>query len=181
MAKHLGLKIEDAPGAAELAQAAVALAKQDFSGGAIARLSQRHHNLALVIAKGRSPSEAAFIVGYDVGQVRRLLDDPTFKELIAYYAAESAPVRDILMQRIEGISLEATEELLRRFEDEEQRAKIPTALLQKLAEAFLDRSGFAPETRSTTNVNVNIGIGDRLANARKRIEEAKFTVVEAAE
>jgi hypothetical protein len=63
----------------------------------------------------------------------------------------------------------AIEEAFHRLENEPE--KVPFSLLKDLIQLGADRTGHGPST--TQNVNVNVGLADRMAAAQKRLEAAR--------
>lgn len=51
----------------------------------IEEMRANHHLQARLLAEGREVDEVAAIVGKTASQLESLLDDPTFRELMAYY------------------------------------------------------------------------------------------------
>lgn len=146
---------------------------------ALKRLGERHHALARLIAEGRRPSEAAMIMGYDVSRVSILQDDPAFAELVKFYAADQAQVYRGLHEKLAGISSDAMDLIQDRLETVGD--KVPLKELRELAQMGADRTGAGP---TSTQVNVNVGIGDRLEAARRRVAERTLELTvnrEAAE
>lgn len=131
----------------------------------IKRLSDRHHHLARTLAAGVPPGKAAVICGYDASRVSILLGDPTFKELLAFYRDEVGFEYRNLAEQLAGLSMDAIAEIRARLE--ETPDKIGLNALLDILKLTADRTGHAPKTEQT--VNVNIGIADRLEAARRRV------------
>lgn len=135
------------------------------------RVSDRHHSLARLIAAGMEHNKAELVVGYEPGRASILKQDPMFQQLIEFYRSqESKAVRD-LGEKLSGIASDALDEIADRLEDAEERKKISLGNLMKLGEMGADRTGFGPSS-TQTNVNIHVGLADRLAAARKRAQEA---------
>ena len=133
---------------------------------ALKRLSERHHALARALAAGMSPSDAAITCGYVLSRVSILQDDPAFKELLQFYRANvEAEYRDLHM-RLSGISMDAAEILQERLEEEPD--KVSVGQLMELVKLGADRTGYGPSS-SSTNINLNVGVADRLQAARARV------------
>lgn len=133
---------------------------------AVKRLSERHHALARHIAGGATMSEAAAICGYNLSRVSILKDDPAFKELVQFY---SKNLDDIYMGQHEALaqlSKTATAIAMDRLEEDPDKIKFDQ-LLETIKLAS-DRTGFGPAS-SSTQVNVHVGLGAKLEEARKRI------------
>lgn len=134
---------------------------------AIKRLSERHHALARLIADGMKMGEAGLVVGYDPSRVSILKDDPAFKELVKFYQGEKDKVYFGMHEALAAASKTAVGIIQERLE--ETPDKVRMAELLEVAKMGADRTGHGPS--STQQVNVNVGIGDRLEAARKRIAE----------
>lgn len=136
---------------------------------ALKRLSERHHALARNLASGMKIGEAAAVCGYDISRVSILKDDPAFQELITFYGEQVDAQYAGLHEVLAGMSLDAALILRERMEDTPDKLK--TAELLEIMKGGADRTGHGPS--STQQVNVNVGIGDRLEAARKRIAERR--------
>lgn len=133
---------------------------------AIKRLSERHHALARAIVSGASMGEAALICGYDISRISILKNDPSFKELIAFYSEDKDRAFRDTQAKLAGIASDALDELQTRLEDSPD--KIPLDKLIQLVTLGADRTGNGPS--STQTVNLNSGVADRLQAARERLE-----------
>lgn len=131
----------------------------------IARIRSKHHALARAIAAGMTNSEAGIAVGLASGTVSALKGDPTFAELVRHYE-DGAKERFLgMMEKLGGLAEDIIDELEERLRDNPKQFKI--AELDTLLRTMADRSGFGPTSKTT--LNVNVGIAERLAEARKRI------------
>ena len=138
---------------------------------AIKRISERHHALARNLAAGMGPGEAALVCGYSASRVSILQDDPAFKELVIFYSADVDRAYADLHTRLSGLAVTAADELMSRLEDDPEG--ISTGQLMELTKMGADRTGHGPQS-SSTNVNVNVDLADRLKAARERV--AKRTI-----
>lgn len=138
-------------------------APRGVTAPAVKRLRDSHHALARVLATGVDESEAALICGYSPSRVSILKADPTFAELIAHYRAiKSAEFADA-GARMASLSVEVIEELRERLEDSPE--SFTNGTLDNLLKTLTDRTGFGPKA---TQVNINVGLADRLDAAIKR-------------
>lgn len=136
------------------------------------RVSDRHHSLARLVAAGMEIGIAAQAVNYTASHASILKNDPMFRELVEFYRSQEAKsVRDV-GEKLSGIASDALDEIADRLEDDETRKKIPLNQLLSIAELGADRSGFGPTFTQNQNVNVHIGLADKLALARKRAIES---------
>lgn len=136
----------------------------------IKSIRNTHHRLAQLLAGGMDEVQAALLCNYSVNRVSILKSDPAFKELLAYYARNVA----VEFQDFVSAAAALSEDVVHRLQqimDEEPEKLSPSTLIE-MGKFLADRSGNAPVTR-THNVNVNIGMGDRIRAARLRAEEAQ--------
>ena len=158
----------------ELEEADVALLAErgsaDTARQPLKKISQRHHALARNIASGMPDGEAAIVCGYTASRVSILKGDPAFQELIQFYSEDIDAQYADLHERLSALSMDAAEELLERLESDPE--KISTAQLLEIVKSGADRTGHGPS--STQNVNHNVDIASRLANAIKRTEERQI-------
>lgn len=135
---------------------------------ALKSIRHRHHALARALASGMRDWEAAVATGYNISTISTLKADSMFQELLAFYESEAnAPYID-MHQRLADLSQSAAEELQVRLEETPEDLSVNQ--LQDLVKLGADRTGHGPASTST-QVNVNIDLADRLAAARKRIAE----------
>lgn len=132
---------------------------------AVKRLRERHHNLARLIASGKTHSEAAVICGYDVSRVSILMADPTFKDLVTFYREDLNRTYAGLHEMLFGMSVDAA--IIMRERMEENPDKLKNVEILDIMKMGADRTGYGPAAKQEVNVNVNLA--DRLQEARKRI------------
>jgi hypothetical protein len=135
-----------------------------YKPSALKRLSERHRNLARVIATGVPVWEAAAITGYTATRISMLKDDPAFSNLVKFYQESKDQIFETMYEKLAGMSSEAADILRDRME--EQPDQLTDNTLVDLVKVGADRSGYGPQS---TNVNVNVNIADRLNAARKRL------------
>lgn len=134
----------------------------------IAKLRERHHTCARLMAQGASGAQITAVTGYSPPTLSRLRKDPTFIELLAHYAEQVDDAVADTHARLSGLSLQAISELQDRLDDEPE--DISTPQLLDILKVSADRSGHGPEHKSTQNLNVNIGLAERLAAATQRAQ-----------
>lgn len=132
------------------------------------RLRDRHHTAARLLAAGTSEANVAAITGYDISRISILKNDPAFAELLVFYRTEVNAQYAGLHEQLAGMSLDAAIILRERMESEDPADKLTTTQLLEIMRTGADRTGHGPATTST-QVNVNINLADRLAAARERI------------
>ncbi len=128
-------------------------------------LRERHHALARCLAGGMSNAEASIITGYDPSRISILKSDPMFEALIEDYKSIGAAVTADFVERTNLLALTVVNSLMEDLENEDQPISIPVRL--EIAKFAADRTGNGPTTK-TSNVNVNINLGERLRAARER-------------
>jgi hypothetical protein len=130
----------------------------------IKRLREKHHGLAKALVDGVSEGDAAAIYGYSASRVSILKADPSFQELLNFYREGKTERYYELHDRIADLGADAVDELSSRLEDDPE--SITVGQLLEIGKMSLDRSGHGPSTN--TNVNVKVGLADKLEAARKR-------------
>lgn len=143
----------------------------------IAKLRDRHHALARCLAQGMSNAAASAITGYDPSRISILKADPTFKELVAQYTSIEDGLLADFTERATNLSLSAMNEIADRLEEAPEEFSVPTLL--EIVKTTADRTGHAPISKNI-NVNVAAGMGDRLAAARRRMQQARLGSPEEA-
>lgn len=86
--------------------------------GPIERLRYSHHQLARYMARGLTPQEISGLTGYSPPYIRRLEEDPTFRELLAGYSTERDIAFSETLERMKTLGISALDELQRRMDDE---------------------------------------------------------------
>ena len=131
---------------------------------AIKALRERHHHLARLLAEGHSSGEAAVMTRYDPSRVSILLGDPAFQDLVAHYRGMVEDQYLGFHAQLAALGVDAASVLSERLEDTPE--EISTGQLLQLVTLSADRTGFGPSQK--TEVNVKVGLADRLAQARER-------------
>lgn len=141
----------------------------------IKRITDRHHALARLIVEGKAMSEAAYICGISLSRASILKNDPQFMELLEFYRRESHEHYKDMHERLSNLSMDAVQLIADKMEDDPD--SLSTNQLLEIAKMGADRTGFGPQS-SQTNVNVNVGVADRLEEARKRIKARRIAMIE---
>lgn len=144
--------------------------KSDEARQKLNKVTQRHHGLAKLLANGTRPTDAALIMGYSQATVSILQEDPTFAELVRFYCESVDAAYQSMNAQLAGVGQEALDELQRRLETEP--GELGAAFLLDVVVKTADRTGNGPASKTTADVNVNFGIADKMAAARKRVREA---------
>lgn len=134
------------------------------------RLSERHHALARALASGMGTGEAAVTCGYMAPRVSMLQNDPAFQELVAFYRRDLDAVYIGLHERLAAVSADALAEISERLETAPE--DIGLGSLIEISKMGADRTGHGPQTQSL-NLNVNVGVADRLKLARERVQQRR--------
>lgn len=144
----------------------------------IKKINDRHRLLARLCARGVMAKQAAAIAGYSVCRVTTLKSDPTFRELVNYYRSEVDEDFNNLSDELSSLLREASTELRFRLEDAPE--KLTNAQLTEIIQLAADRTGHGPQS-STTNMNIQVGIADRMRAGRERAERNKMIDAVAVE
>lgn len=167
----------------ELTEADIVRAETEEKGvkpNALARLTERHKALARDLISGLSMTAACIKNGIHPSRGSVLKDDPTFQAFLTELSSNVDEFYLDAQKEMAGLGLEALQILRERIETAPEEFSI--GQLVKITESTMDRTGHGPKT--TTNVNVNIGLADRLESARRRALEAPRVIdltAEAAE
>lgn len=147
----------------------------------IKALRERHHAIARHLASGLSETEVSAITGMTISRISILKSDPTFAELLAFYRKSVDAQYADMHANLAGLATDAIAIMRERLEDAPEN--ISDARLSELIKLGADRTGFGPQTKNETNINVNLA--DRLKAARERVAERRamidITPQEAAE
>jgi len=152
----------------ELGESDLALAELEFGSAPepISKLRAKHHALARALASGMSQNDAAIVSGYSVSRVSILRSDPAFQELEAFYRRDTVEAYRDMHGMLAALGEDAVAELHERLEAEPD--KFSNSMLLEITTKMADRTGYGPASSSTTNVNLNVGVADRMEAARQR-------------
>jgi flagellar biosynthesis/type III secretory pathway protein FliH len=148
---------------------------QGWTAPPITKLRDRHHALARQLANGMSDIEAGIVTGYTPGRISILRKDPSFQDLIKFYQNERVEAFRDVQQRMASLALDAVDEIHSRLEEKPE--EFTTSELLDVTKVMADRSGAGPTIKKETNVNVNIGLADRLRSARERVAQDRASAV----
>lgn len=154
--------------------AVLASAEKGTAPRTIARLRDRHHAIARLVANGGTNGYISLVTGMDPARISVLRSDPMFKELVEDYRKIDAGLQADFMERATTLSLTAMEELQEAMEDPE--TAVPLQSLLEIAKFGADRIGYGPQSK-TTALNVNVDLGGRLDRARKRLSEVDVRAI----
>jgi len=102
-----------------------------------------HHTYARLLGEGKSVAQVAAIMGTSGARLRRLMEDPAFCELMAYYQEQKEDIWMGAQKQMALLHRIATDEIIRRVEDDIEK-KIPLSELRLLSEMAGDRSVTPP-------------------------------------
>lgn len=155
----------------DLTQADIAIlssTNRETKGSPLKRISERHHALARLLAAGTSQADACIVTGYDPSRVSILCDDPSFKELLDFYRRQVDAEYLGMHAQLAGLGADALAELRRRLEENPE--DIGFASLLEVVTKVADRTGHGAQTK--TEVNVTVGLADRMKAAREKARAA---------
>lgn len=130
-----------------------------------------HHALAMALASGKRPGEAALVAGYSASRVSVLQSDPAFAELVEYYRANQELAYVGMHERLARVSHNALAVLEERLEDNPEGLTEDTLI--DLAKLGADRTGHGPQSK---NLHLHANAGDlagRLQRGRERAAAAR--------
>lgn len=137
----------------------------------LARIRGIHHELAKMLASGLRETEVAAATGYSLSRISVLKGDPAFKQLVDFYSKASAEVFTDVRKQLATLSSDILGEIQDRLEQKPESFS-PSALTE-LAKLTLDRSGFAPVTKS---VSISANATD-LAAIKAKAKETQIETV----
>jgi len=139
-------------------------------------LRDSHHALARCLATGVKEAEAALVTGYTLSRISVIKADPQFQDLLAFYREQGTDLVGDLRARMNNMGLDALSELQDRLEEKPEDFSV--GMLKDIVKDMADRTGHAPNKGSTTNININSGLSEKMAKGRARIEAHKARVIE---
>lgn len=131
----------------------------------VQRLRDSHHAAARAFALGETPQGVAAITGYSGAYLSILQRDPAFQGLVHHYRVETNAGFADVQARANLLTLDAMSVVAERLAERPDEVTLMQA--QKIAEAWADRTGHGPSSKSV-NVNVNVELATRLQRARER-------------
>src|SRR5690606_37701461 len=91
-------------------------------------------------------------------------NDPTFMELVDFYSREVEAEYRGMHSQMAGLGIDAIDELRRRVEEEPE--KIGFSSLLDVVTKIADRTGHGPSSTTKQEVNVTIGLAEKMKAAR---------------
>lgn len=129
-------------------------------------LRERHHTAARMLAAGSKPGEVAAACRISLNRISILQSDPAFSELVQHYTTIVNVEFVDFQKKLAELGVDAAHVLQERLEDDDKVEAMSDAFLLKLVEVSADRTGHGPSTK--TEVNLKVGIADKLMAARQR-------------
>lgn len=95
----------------------LAVAPRGTTAPTIQRITDRHHQLARLLASGMKDGEAALTVGYDISRVSIIKQSPAFQDLLAVYRSEVDRQFSSTLNEMAGLGRDALATLRERLEE----------------------------------------------------------------
>ena len=134
------------------------------------RLNERHRAIARAWIAGKTPEQLAQEFKISKTYLWKLRKDPRMVEYMEHLSSRVENEFATFHERMGSFSEAIITELRERFEKTPEQ--FSNSFLKDLMEAFADRTGFGPSSK-TTNVNVNVDLAQRLEQARRRVEAGR--------
>jgi hypothetical protein len=139
------------------------------------RLTERHRQLARLLASGAQNNVAASMTGFTPSRVSVLRSDPSFGELIAYYRGQVDEQfidhQSEIYEKLALVSKTALNKMLEFLEEDGTDGEAMTMeQVQSVMQSGVDRLGFSPKAQAPTKSNnVNVDIAVRMERAQERL------------
>ena len=130
----------------------------------LVQIRHTHHQLARLLAEGRSNADAALLSGYNPAYVSVLKDDPSFQELVAHYTMQEELHHVDVLERMKILGLATLDTLQERLEVDSDgfsnRELMEQAELMLVKPMVATRGGILPgqavgAQSSGVSINVN--------------------------
>ena len=106
---------------------------------------------------------------YSQSRMSVLLADPAFKELVTHYQVMVHEKFVDFQEKLSELALDAALILQSRMEDKPE--DLSDALVLQILQVGADRTGHGPSQK--TEVNVKVGLANRLLSANERSQKAR--------
>jgi len=138
------------------------------------RITERHKQLARILALGTPNNVAAALTGMTAPRVSVLRSDPSFKELIAYYSGQAdeqfVSHQEQIYEKLSLVSKMAADKLLDFLEEDGTDGEpLTMEQVQSVLTSGVDRLGFSPKAQTPKSNNVNVDIAVRMERAQERL------------
>jgi hypothetical protein len=142
------------------------------------RLRTIHHRQAQLIASGKSLVEISHMVGTTPHRLSSLCQDPTFKELVAFYQDQASEFMHEDRERIESKLIDVAEMALDELHErlDTNPKAVPLAELRKAAEMGFDRTIAPSKTAQNSpivpaSITLNFGSNTVLTKPEPKVIE----------
>lgn len=145
------------------------------SGGTyrpLQRIRASHHNIAILLSQGKDPVEVSRIMGRSPSNIRKLMDDPAFKNLMAFYNSQGEQAREDMLLQLKDLGQSAMAQLQEDLENHPE--KFDKKDLMRIVEVTMDRVGMGP-TKTVKTLNTADAIRELV---KKKEEERKGKVID---
>ena len=100
---------------------------------------------------------------FELGAMKRIVGRDN---ILAFYREDAADEYQAMHAQLAGLGLDAVEEVRRRIEEEGDKVSLSSLL--DIIKTTADRTGNGPSSSVRKEVNIHVGLADRMAEARKR-------------
>ena len=135
----------------------------------IARIGERHHTLAKLIACGKTQLEAGAMLNLTPQRVCAIVNDPAFAVVLQTHLDNQNEIMQSLVEKASGLSKDVIDELHNRFEDDAE--SFTNAQLLDIFKHTADK--VIPKGGAATEVNVTVGLDAAVAQAEERLKRVK--------
>lgn len=161
--------------------------EHNWSGDSAARMLQTirtgHHQLAQLLAADVSMVDASMMTGRSTKSITALLNDPAFKELMAYYKEQQGERDFDAYKRLVTLGGTAMEILQERMEDSPD--KFSNNELRQIVESSMDRSAAPakgdPRSAQGKSAGLNVSINFVPSRPMGAVVEGEVLDVKAIE
>jgi hypothetical protein len=136
------------------------------------RLRDSHHAVARLMAAGYRDVEIAVMTGYCQSRLSILKNDEAFKGLLGFYREQSRELAASVQDRMNNLLLDTLSVAQDRMDDAPD--SFTHGEIHDLMRLLADRTGNGPSSR--TNIDVRIGLADKLEAARQKMLNATAIV-----
>ena len=106
----------------------------------LARIKERHHSVARMVAGGLTQRMVAQLCGYTESYLSILLNNPAMQELVELYRIQQGGSSQLIVEKLKTVGMKAME----RLEEQIDADKLNNNELIQAAKLGLDRGGHGP-------------------------------------
>lgn len=143
----------------------------------IKELRARHHEVARLLALGRSHAEISRRTGFAYNTINKLENSPAFQELLAKYQEQRTAQVFNLGELFHLVTEESLGRLLEVLDDPEWKENLSPQDLVKILTSSADRSGYSPVQRTESRVLLMRGDLEDLKREANLAEASRGVVV----